>query len=136
MFPFNQLQSWPTPEMFIRRSDSELIELGSGNLALQSLVNVMPQSQTVTESSPATAWLALVSLTVNGPMTQVETDTGNSSLALQSVVFILPMQEVQTDTGNVSLALQSMVNVTPQSRTETEATPPTATLALQSLVIP
>ena len=89
-FPF-QVQGWPTPEIFIRRSGGRLLrEFSVAGLALMSLTMPTPVTRTLAADS-GVAGLALVSCTLPGFSFNTVSDIAVAGLALQSVILPTPI---------------------------------------------
>ena len=129
-----QLQCWPTPQVYIRRTGGDLAENGTADLQLAAFEAIL--AQTVTGSEDGTSALALSGFIVNGKQpVDVGSDNANADLALSAFVAVIAQTaSAQTDSGTSDLALSGFVAVTAQiAAAQTDNA--TAQLALSSFVI-
>jgi len=133
-----QIQSIPTPILFVRRQQGDLNEDSRAAYLLTDFVAVTAHQTTEAEESNPAATLALQSMLVNGkqPITSTEDSAPAGNYALQTMVAVIADTLTQTDDPTSNYALQSFVTVTAQVRSETENTEPFANYALQSMTVP
>ena len=105
-----QIQNYPTPEIWVGRSSPGLHEYGDSTYALQSVVFVAAQSQTVSETNVASGY-GLESVLNIVAMTATVTDETASGYGMESVLNIVPQSRGVTDSSNSSYGLQSVVKV-------------------------
>ncbi len=104
MFPFEsnepQLQSWPTPEMFIRVGIAPrmVFEFSNNTVTLDSVFSLIPFTETISESATV------------------------QNVTMDSVVSILPFTETISESATVqNVTLDSVVSILPLSRTISDA---------------
>lgn len=135
MFGLNQLQAWPTPEMFIRRTGGGLTETVSVNINLSAFEAVQGQTANA-GSDTSTASLSLSSMLVNGPQPVNVGDDVVSAIVLSDFVNVLPITfPLDTEIVTVNLALGSFAAVTAQTGT-TKTDEVSAAINLSAFVIP
>lgn len=129
-----QIQSWPTPQIFIRRAGARrLQEWPLGRFALDGFIYAQQITESQSEAAiPAT--FALDAYLVPGPLKRSVSDAPKASFALGQMIHRVIVLESDTDSANASFALADFDNPTAelQSAAETEAT---ALFALSSMVI-
>lgn len=138
---YQQIQSYPTPFLFLKTPPRNYIERLQSVLSLESMVLVLPLQRSVTEDFPPTATLSLESVNSippPGAITRSVTEDfpPTATIQLVSVVSILPINRSVTEDfpPTATLSLDSVFVVPPVTRNLNEDFPPTATLSLQSVV--
>lgn len=114
---YQQIQSYPTPFLFLKTPPRNYIEPSQAVFSLESLLLVLPLLRSVTEDFPP-----------------------NAALSLESVNNVLPPGAITRVVSEdfppmATLQLISVVSIIPILRTLTEDFPPTATLSLDSVLI-
>lgn len=138
---YQQLQSYPTPFLFLKTPPRNYIEASQAGLSLESALLLLPVQRSVTEDFPPNASLALVSALITpppGPINRSVTEDFPPSavVALVSAVVILPISRTVTEDFPplAKLALVSVAVATPITETLPVETA-NAALSLQSLVV-
>ena len=138
-----QIQSWPTPEMFINRHGTRVLDRAHGSFSLISVVEVMQVVEDLTGSPDrAHGGFGLTSVTLVGtPFTEDLTgspDTADGLFSLVSVVNVLPVSEDLTGSSDTASGTFSLVSVSltpsPLTRSVTEI-PVLAGFALSSVML-
>lgn len=113
---YQQLQSYPTPFLWLKTPPRVYIEASQAVFALESLVLILPLTRTITEDFPPTANLGLDSCNIIPNITPIN----------RSVTEDFPPL--------ANLALDSVHSIVPVTRTLTEDFPPSANLSLDSVI--
>lgn len=111
-FP-RQLQSWPTPEMFITRKRGKEPEKGKANLALTHTDLVYGELTSCADST--SAYLGLTLCGRDGPINRAFNDAvGFAQVMLTQAGFILPQKRPTSDAGLSNLAMSVASFTLPQ----------------------
>lgn len=103
---WQQIQSWPTPEIFTRRRGGVAPEQLTTGLALLSCVVLLPVNRNA-GTDQATAGIGLVSITIPGPINRAVTDQAAAGLTMLSCVIPTPVSNSPTDNAAGAVALVS-----------------------------
>ncbi|SRR5258706_10438566 len=130
----NQVQAWPTAEMFVfvKRGPREVFETPKITLSLVSMVQLVPITDNVGNES-AKSNVSLVSITVTGAFNRSVSDNAKSNLSLVSIVSIVPIIQSQSETTKSNVSLLSMLQLLPVNQTPT-AEAAKSTISLVSII--
>lgn len=130
-----QIQSWPTPQIFVAAKKPPILVLPVFNaaIALQSMAVSVTQTRSVADNTP-TAAIALQSMAVSVTQENSVADSFNAPIALQSMAVSVTQIDNVSGSFNSAIGLQSMAIAVTQTTTGADNTP-TAAISLTSMVV-